>query len=132
MRMFASGALLCAPACLWALAEVFSGICVCVHSADARVLAPGINLSDVHGSGGPCLYGEGAVLECRAQAQSAGLPERLRACRPRGRSSIIIPAGGANCVAWAAFRDTLLRMEGASGQVLIEVRGQLARQGRPA
>jgi len=25
-------------------------------------------------------------------------------------------------VAWAAFRDTLLRMEGASGQVLIEVR----------
>lgn len=25
-------------------------------------------------------------------------------------------------MAWAAFRDTLLRMEGASGQVLIEVR----------
>ena len=30
-------------------------------------------------------------------------------------------------MAWAAFRDTLLRMEGAAGQVLIEVRGQLAR-----
>jgi len=51
----------------------------------------------------------------------------LRRGRPRGRSSIIIPAGGANCVAWAAFRDALLRMEGASGQVLIEVR----RPGQP-
>ena len=132
MRMFASGALPCASGCTWARAGVFSGVCVCVQSARAHVLAPGINLSGVHGGGGPCPYGEGAVPKGRAKAQSAGLPERLCACRPRGRSSIIIPAGGANCVAWAAFRDTLLRMEGASGQVLIEVRGQPASQGCPA
>lgn len=41
-------------------------------------------------------------------------------CRPRGRSSIIIPAGGAAASAWGTFRDALARIE-AAGQVLLLV-----------
>lgn len=33
------------------------------------------------------------------------------ACRPRGRSSIIVPSGGADCSAWLAFRSVLARIE---------------------
>ena len=32
-------------------------------------------------------------------------------CRPRGRSSIIVPSGGADCPAWLAFRGVLARIE---------------------
>ena len=32
-------------------------------------------------------------------------------CRPRGRSSIIVPSGGADCSAWLAFRSVLARIE---------------------
>ena len=37
--------------------------------------------------------------------------------RPRGRSSIIIPAGGAATTAWGTFRDALSRIEAAGQQV---------------
>ena len=42
-------------------------------------------------------------------------------CRPRGRSSIIIPAGGATATAWGTFRDALTRIEVAGQQVLSSV-----------
>lgn len=42
-------------------------------------------------------------------------------CRPRGRSSIIIPAGGAAATAWGTFRDALARIEVAGQQVLPSV-----------
>ena len=42
-------------------------------------------------------------------------------CRPRGRSSIIIPAGGAAASAWGTFRDALARIEAAGQQVLLLV-----------
>lgn len=38
-------------------------------------------------------------------------------CRPRGRSSLIIPSGGAGLIGWANFRDTLSRIYAAETQL---------------
>lgn len=37
--------------------------------------------------------------------------------RPRGRSSLIIPSGGAGLIGWANFRDTLSRIYAAEAQL---------------
>lgn len=37
--------------------------------------------------------------------------------RPRGRSSLIIPSGGAGLTGWANFRDTLSRIYAAEAQL---------------
>lgn len=51
-------------------------------------------------------------------------------CRPRGKSSIIVPSGGVDCSAWLAFRSALARIEAQTlerppvqvlGSLLIEV-----------
>lgn len=75
---------------------------------------------------GPHLYGLSAVI-CiaffleAATINSFILAQKLCMCRPRGRSSIIIPAGGATASAWGTFRDALARIELAGQQVLSSV-----------
>lgn len=37
-------------------------------------------------------------------------------CRPKGRSHIMVPCGGANAEGWLAFRDALARIETFTSQ----------------
>jgi hypothetical protein len=44
--------------------------------------------------------------------------EGVNACliRPKGRSHIMVPGGGANAEGWTAFRDALARIEAYTSQ----------------
>ena len=61
------------------------------------------------------------VLEGSKDQHILSQLQKLCICRPRGRSSIIIPAGGATATAWGTFRDALTRIEVAGQQVLLSV-----------